>query len=72
LTITHAQVASTLELLEVAPGDAVIREGEAGHDMYIVADGTLSVYKSTHQEVPSPRHKYPDRNPDLTEISLHF
>jgi hypothetical protein len=22
--------------------------------------------------VPSPRHKYPDRNPDLTEISLRF
>jgi hypothetical protein len=22
--------------------------------------------------VLSPRHKYPDRNPDLTEISLHF
>jgi hypothetical protein len=22
--------------------------------------------------VPSPRHKYPDQNPDLTEISLRF
>eukprot|EP01047_Picozoa_sp_COSAG01_P068034 COSAG01_NODE_9741_length_2357_cov_3.922055_3_plen_136_part_00 len=53
---THAQVASTLELLQVAPGDAVIREGEAGHDMYQLR--TISMATETH--------------PGLAEIYLRF
>jgi hypothetical protein len=34
---------------------------------------TSTLAKARKQVVPSPRHKYPDRNTDLTEISLlHF
>jgi len=40
-----AQIACVGEEIEVDEGDVLIREGEPGHDFYLVLDGALDVVK---------------------------
>jgi hypothetical protein len=50
-------------------------EGEGEGQAHPEADAAAAEGHScrrTAPSVPSPHHKYPDRNPDLAEISLRF
>ncbi len=40
-----AEVLETAELILVKPGEAIIREGEAGYDIYVVRSGSMVVEK---------------------------
>ena len=40
-----AEVLETAELIQVKPGEAIIREGEEGYDIYVVRSGSMVVEK---------------------------
>ena len=46
-----AEIARVAEEIEVQEGDVLIREGEPGHDFYIVLDGALDVVKENRGRV---------------------
>ena len=39
-----------MEPVSYNPGEAIIREGEDGHDMFILESGSADVYKATHEK----------------------
>jgi hypothetical protein len=49
------QVAMRLQPYHVLPGDSVLREGEQGHDFFIIADGKAR----TRQWAPYRASRYP-------------
>ena len=44
-----AHLAGTLEQRRVAPGTTIFQEGEAGHDMFVVIDGEVEVFKKSRK-----------------------
>jgi len=46
-----AEIARVADEIEVDEGEVLIREGEQGHDFYLVLDGALDVVKETRGRV---------------------
>src|SRR6476620_7062354 len=42
-----SDLAKRLEVREFQPGQAIIKEGETGSELFLLVDGQASVYKST-------------------------
>jgi CRP-like cAMP-binding protein len=47
--VAKEHVASRLTKVDVAPGEVVVRAGEAGDRFYVVADGELEIVNGVHR-----------------------
>jgi Cyclic nucleotide-binding domain len=47
--VAKEHVASRLTRIDVAPGEVVVRAGEAGDRFYVVADGELEIVNGVHE-----------------------
>ncbi len=43
-------LASSLDLIELAPGDTVFREGDSGREMFVVLDGEMEVLRRSKRD----------------------
>lgn len=48
--VTFARIVKYLRVVEFAPGEEVIREGEPGDSLFIIQEGTLEVYQGVNND----------------------
>ena len=66
-----ADASAWYDYVNVTIRDTIVMNAHGGLLVSVRGPGSIRGLTVTNLLVLPPRHQYPDRNPDLTEISLH-